>query len=87
LNLPRWVIPLVTALKTNMADRFLAQAGRHCRIDREKFHYYCAQRALEELILRGEDLAPEMGRVGGWNFEMLSLIVHEQTGQTVSLPG
>ena len=86
LNLPRWVVPLVSALKKNMADRFLVHAGSHCRIDREKFGYYCAQRAFEELILRGEELAPEMGRVGGWNFDMLISVLHDQTGQKLSLP-
>jgi|TARA_B100000315_G_scaffold257046_1_gene304588 aminoglycoside phosphotransferase (APT) family kinase protein len=80
LEMPAAIVPLVNRLKRGMADRFLRFYQRRFSIDRDKLDFYCAQRAFEELVLRGEGHTPDMGRVGGWDFGMLGAVVEQQTG-------
>ncbi len=79
LKLPKWITPAVTAMTHRMASSFLEHAARHVSIDQEKLTFFVAERAFEELVLRGEGFTPEMGQVGGWNFDMLNAIVREHT--------
>jgi aminoglycoside phosphotransferase (APT) family kinase protein len=79
LNLPRWIVSVVNAMKKKMASRFLDHAGRHFSIDQEKLTFFVAQRAFEELVMREQGFTPEMGQVGGWNFDMLNTVVRQHT--------
>jgi aminoglycoside phosphotransferase (APT) family kinase protein len=80
LNLPGWAVPTVNAMKRKMATSFLKHAARDFSMDHEKLRFFVAERAFEELVLRGEGFTPEMGEMGGWNFDMLNAVVREHTG-------
>ena len=72
--------PLVNTLKRRMAETFLAVYAENYAIDRARLEFYCAQRAFEELVLRAEGHTPQMGQVGGWDFDTLVSTVYKQTG-------